>query len=227
MYAPIIIGPHPSYTGTARDEEIRRGAGAAAATVVIDESGLEGRRALARPGPAAWLMANSGAWDPVRTLERAAIPGASAIVVPFAPDAGPRRLRDLAGSVIPVLASGIAGREGARAAVDAGARGVVLSGERRAPILILEEVADEVGRGIPVIISNGFACGEDILKALALGAAAVFVDRPVAWGLAAAGAPGVRRVLEILQQELAYAMGMSGVSNPAAVSRSLVRVHTR
>jgi len=228
MYEPIVVGAHPSYTGTARDEQILRGAQAAGATAVIGESGFEGGRAGDRVGPDPWILADSVTWDPVRTMERASVLGARAIVLPVASRAtGARRVRALSGSGIPVLVSGVAGREAALDAMDAGARAVVLNDERRAPILILEEVADAVGRRIPVLISNGFVGGEDILKALALGAAAVLVDRPVAWGLAAAGAPGVRRVVEILQQELAYAMGMSGVSNPAAISRSLVRVHAR
>jgi 4-hydroxymandelate oxidase len=74
-------------------------------------------------------------------------------------------------------------------------------------------------------MDGGFRRGTDILKALAFGAQAVLVGRPVMWGLAAYGADGVRGVLEMLQTELARYMAMCGKSNLAMLDRTLLRVH--
>jgi isopentenyl diphosphate isomerase/L-lactate dehydrogenase-like FMN-dependent dehydrogenase len=67
--------------------------------------------------------------------------------------------------------------------------------------------------------------GTDVLKALALGAAAAVVSRPAAWGLAAYGGDGVRTVLELLQSELARAMITVGRPTVARIDRALVAIH--
>jgi len=77
----------------------------------------------------------------------------------------------------------------------------------------------------PVLVDGSFRRGTDILKALAFGARAVLVGRPVMWGLAAYGADGVQGVLEMLQTELARYMAMCGKSNLAMLDRTLLRVH--
>jgi len=89
---------------------------------------------------------------------------------------------------------------------------------------VLPEIVDAVGGKIPVLIDSGFRRGTDILKALALGAKAVMVGRPTVWGLGAYGQAGAQRVLELLQTELARAMGMTGCANLASIERGLVRV---
>ena len=71
--------------------------------------------------------------------------------------------------------------------------------------------------------SSGFRRGSDILKALALGATAVTVGRVSRWGLAAYGAPGAQRVLEILQTELTMAMAATGRPTLASIDKTLVR----
>ena len=63
------------------------------------------------------------------------------------------------------------------------------------------------------------------MKALALGAQAVLVGRPVMWGLAAYGADGVQAVVEMLQTDLGRVMGCCGTPSPAAISRAHVKVH--
>ena len=80
------------------------------------------------------------------------------------------------------------------------------------------------GGKIPVLIDGGFRRGTDVIKALAIGAKAVFVGRPPLWGLGAFGAAGVQRVMEMLQTELALAMGLSGKPNLASIDRTLVRI---
>ena len=87
---------------------------------------------------------------------------------------------------------------------------------------VLPGIVEAVGGKVPVLIDGGFRRGADVLKALALGAKAVLVGRLPLWGLAAYGQPGVQRVLELLQTELALAMGLSGRPTLASIDRSLV-----
>jgi isopentenyl diphosphate isomerase/L-lactate dehydrogenase-like FMN-dependent dehydrogenase len=89
---------------------------------------------------------------------------------------------------------------------------------------MLPEIVDAVGGKIPVLIDGGFRRGTDVLKALAIGAKAVLVGRPPLWGLGAYGEAGVRRVMEILQRELAWAMTLAGRPTIASLDRSLVRI---
>jgi 4-hydroxymandelate oxidase len=74
-----------------------------------------------------------------------------------------------------------------------------------------------------VMVDSGFRRGTDILKALALGAKAVCLGRVPRWGLAAYGAPGVQRVLEILQRELVVAMANAGRPTLASIDRTAVK----
>jgi isopentenyl diphosphate isomerase/L-lactate dehydrogenase-like FMN-dependent dehydrogenase len=76
-------------------------------------------------------------------------------------------------------------------------------------------------------MDGGFRRGTDIVKALAFGASAVLVARPIVWGLVAYGAEGVQGVLEMLQTETARYMAMCGKASLSALDRSAVRVHTR
>ncbi|HTM30854.1 MAG TPA: alpha-hydroxy-acid oxidizing protein, partial [Vicinamibacterales bacterium] len=87
------------------------------------------------------------------------------------------------------------------------------------------DVADAVDGRANVLVDGGFRRGTDIMKALALGAHAVLIGRPVMWGLAAYGADGVQAVLEMLQTELGRVMGCCGTPNLAAITRTHVRVH--
>ena len=86
---------------------------------------------------------------------------------------------------------------------------------------------DAVPAKVPVIFDSGIRSGSDILKALALGAKAVCLGRAPRWGLAAYGAAGVQRVLEILQAELLMAMAQTGRPDLASIDRTLVRTHFR
>lgn len=75
----------------------------------------------------------------------------------------------------------------------------------------LAEVVSAVrGSGVEVYLDGGVRQGTDVLKALAMGARAVFVGRPILWGLAYAGKEGVEQVLHILREELSLAMKLSG-----------------
>ncbi len=133
---------------------------------------------------------------------------------------------------LPIIIKGLLTAEDARLAVDSGADAVVVSnhGGRYMPhcpatIEVLEEIVDEVGGAVPVLIDGGFRRGDEILKALALGAQGVLLGRAALWGLGAFGAAGVQRVLEILQAELTLAMAHCGVSTITEIDRSLVRTN--
>jgi 4-hydroxymandelate oxidase len=91
-----------------------------------------------------------------------------------------------------------------------------------AAIDALPEVVAAVGGSCPVLLDGGVRTGTDVLKALALGASAVLVGRPVLWGLACGGADGVRDVLGVLAAELENAMALSGRPRLADVDASLV-----
>jgi 4-hydroxymandelate oxidase len=124
---------------------------------------------------------------------------------------------------------GIDTREDARLCLEHGIDGILVSnhGGRstetlRSTIEALPEVVREVGGRIPVFVDGGVRRGTDVFKALALGARAVGIGRPMLWGLGAFGQAGVDRVLEILQAELKLAMGNCGAQNIAAIDGSYV-----
>jgi isopentenyl diphosphate isomerase/L-lactate dehydrogenase-like FMN-dependent dehydrogenase len=130
---------------------------------------------------------------------------------------------------LPLLLKGILTAEDALLALDAGVDGIVVSnhGGRQldgapAGISALPEVVHTVDGRIPVLMDGGVRRGTDVLKALALGAAAVLVGRPCAWGLAVSGEQGVVDVLEMLRLEIANAMLLSGCRTTADATRDLV-----
>lgn len=125
------------------------------------------------------------------------------------------RLKNL--TTLPIIIKGIETREDAQLAVDSGADGIVVSnhGGRATPtgrgtIEALPEVTEAVDGRIPVIVDGGIRRGSDIFKAIALGASAVGIGRPYAWGLGAFGQAGVERVIDILAREFAITMRGSG-----------------
>jgi isopentenyl diphosphate isomerase/L-lactate dehydrogenase-like FMN-dependent dehydrogenase len=131
---------------------------------------------------------------------------------------------------LPVLVKGLITGEDAALAVEHGAAGVVVSnhGGRQldsvpATIDALPEVVDAVAGRIPVLIDGGIRRGTDVAVALALGAEAVMVGRPVLWGLAWAGEAGARRALELLAEELRLALALLGAPNPSALSADHVQ----
>jgi 4-hydroxymandelate oxidase len=132
---------------------------------------------------------------------------------------------------VPLLLKGILNAEDAKLAAERGASGIVVSNHggryldyAPATFEVLPEIVDAVAGRIPVLMDGGVRRGADVFKALALGAKAVQVGRAPLWGLGAFGAPGVQRVLEILQTELALAMASAGHSTIASIKRSSVSV---
>ncbi|HEX5222036.1 MAG TPA: alpha-hydroxy acid oxidase [Verrucomicrobiae bacterium] len=130
---------------------------------------------------------------------------------------------------LPVILKGICRAEDARRAVENGVGGIVVSnhGGRQmdtapATIEVLPRCAEAVEGRLPVLLDGGVRRGLDVLKAIALGATAVQVGRPVLWGLAAGGQQGVEAALGLLRQELDLAMALAGCPNLKAVTRDLI-----
>jgi len=130
---------------------------------------------------------------------------------------------------LPIVLKGIVAPEDARLAVEHGVRAIVVSnhGGRQlddtiASLDALPGVVEAAAGRAEVLVDGGVRRGIDVLKALALGARAVLIARPAAWGLAAAGQAGVERVLELLRVELSVAMAIAGVSSVERVPRSLL-----
>jgi 4-hydroxymandelate oxidase len=117
-----------------------------------------------------------------------------------------------------VLVKGVVRGDDARRSVQSGARGVVVSnhGGRQldysiATLDALPEVAAAVGGEVPVLVDGGVRRGTDVLKARALGAAAVMVGRPYLWALALDGRAGVERLLAQFRLEILTSMSLLGV----------------
>jgi len=131
---------------------------------------------------------------------------------------------------LPLVLKGILTAEDALLAAEHGTAGVVVSnhGGRQldgvpAALDALPEVVEAVGEGVEVLLDGGIRRGTDVVKAMALGARAVLVGRPVIWGLAVGGEPGVREVLELLRRELELGLTLLGCRSPAEVTRAHVK----
>jgi 4-hydroxymandelate oxidase len=130
---------------------------------------------------------------------------------------------------LPILLKGIVRPDDAKLAVEHGADGVIVSnhGGRQldtapATIEALPRVVDAVGGKIPVLIDGGVRRGTDVVKALALGAQAALIGRPILWGLAADGEEGAYRVLELLKAEFDLAMALCGARTVCEIEKSLL-----
>ncbi|KAL3133572.1 hypothetical protein ABBQ38_007419 [Trebouxia sp. C0009 RCD-2024] len=130
---------------------------------------------------------------------------------------------------MPVFVKGVLSPKDARSAVDAGVDGLVLSnhGGRQldhspAPLDMIASVRRAIGYRVPLLMDGGIRRGTDVLKALALGADAVLLGRPVMFGLALDGQKGVERVLELLRRELELAMVLAGCSSLSDISKDLL-----
>jgi 4-hydroxymandelate oxidase len=238
LFAPIIVGPVADQRRFHVDGELAtvRGASAARAAVVVSSRSSHGVQALAAAATTPLLFQVFGD-DGTTTIrsraqdaERA---GCKAVVLTVgAPPAGARRasridwsameaLRDAVS--VPVMVKGVTTPLDATTAVTHGAQALVVSNYGRptvagqpSPLDTLPPIVDAVGATVPVLLDGGVRRGSDVMKALALGARAVLVARPVMWGLAAYGADGVQTVLELLQTELGRVMGCCGTPDLAA-----------
>ncbi|MCI0571007.1 MAG: alpha-hydroxy-acid oxidizing protein [Myxococcaceae bacterium] len=137
-------------------------------------------------------------------------------------------LKDVSG--LPVLVKGVLRGDDAVRCLQAGAAGVVVSnhGGRQldgavASAVALPEVVEAVGGRAEVLVDGGVRNGRDVVRALALGARAVLVGRPVLWALAVEGATGVQRLLDSLREDTAHSMALAGAARVADVTADLLQ----
>jgi len=130
---------------------------------------------------------------------------------------------------LPVVVKGIVRPDDAVRAIDHGAAGIVVSnhGGRQldaapATIEVLPRIADAVAGRAELLLDGGIRRGTDVVKALACGAKAVLVGRPVLWGLATGGREGVAAALAVLRRELDLALALCGCPDVASVTRDLI-----
>lgn len=131
---------------------------------------------------------------------------------------------------VPIVVKGVLDAEDARLAIAAGANAIIVSNHGGRvldyavpPLEVLPEIVDAVGDRITVMLDSGIRSGLDVFRALALGADAVLIGRPALWGLHAGGEAGVRRVVQILREELRNVMAQAGCATAAEIARDHVR----
>jgi lactate 2-monooxygenase len=137
-------------------------------------------------------------------------------------------------SDLPFLVKGVCAPDDARRALEAGVRGIVVSnhGGRQVDggvgaLDALPDVVAAVPLEVPVLFDSGIRTGADAVKALALGARAVLLARPVMWGLAIGGAEGVRHVLRTFLGELDNTLAMAGYRTHRDLSREALAPRPR
>jgi 4-hydroxymandelate oxidase len=221
--------------GLTRELVTRAAAAGASALVVTVDVPMRGRREAEErsrfampPGVAtAHLVAPEGTLVPAGTKSTAVAAEVNAV---FDPTLNWDDLDWLASlSPLPVLLKGILHPADAARAVEYGTRAILVSnhGGRQldsavAALDALPAVVEAVADRGEVFVDGGVRRGTDILKALALGARAVLIGRPIHWGLAIDGETGVRHVLELLRAELALDLMLCGLGSPGEVDRSLI-----
>lgn len=129
----------------------------------------------------------------------------------------------------PVVVKGVHTGDDARRAIDAGADAIVVSnhGGRQldgvpASLRALPEIVSAVNGRIEVLMDGGIRRGSDVVKALCLGARAVLIGRAYAWGLAAAGGPGVARAIDILRTDIVRTLRLLGCDAASKLDRSYI-----
>lgn len=132
-------------------------------------------------------------------------------------------------TALPVIVKGVCRADDALRSIESGARGVIVSnhGGRQldgAPATAesLPAVAEAIDGRAAVLVDGGIRRGVDVLRAIALGADAVMIGRPVLWALAVGGEAGVRRMLALLHREIDLAMALAGCPDIASITRDLL-----
>jgi 4-hydroxymandelate oxidase len=251
LFAPILAGPVAEQKRFHPEGELAMARGASeakAAMVVSCRSSCSIDQVVAQAKTPVWYQVwLDPAIDGVRAqVEKAVGSGCKALCVAVgsAPDSSAAqatagvdwaaldRLRK--GVSVPVVLKGVMSPEEAQRAIAAGVQGIVVSNySGRAisgvvsPIEMLPAIAGAVAGRVPILIDGSFRLGSDVMKALALGAQAVLLGRPVVWGLAAYGDNGVQKVIELIQSGLARDMAMCGKINIRALDPTAVRIHRR
>lgn len=224
VWFQLYLQPDPEVTGALVRRAERAGC---TALVVTADSPVFGRRRRddrngfhdLPPGHAAENMRDLPGGPPGGTQDIAMSPALSWDDL--------RRLRDR--HDLPLVLKGVLHPDDARLAVAEGMSAVIVSnhGGRQldaapAAVEALPRVADAVAGRIPVLLDGGVRSGSDVVKALALGATAVGVGRPVLWGLAAGGQDGVAQVLAELRADTAHVLALCGAGDCAGPTRDQV-----
>ena len=236
MFAPILVGPTSEQKRFHAEGELATARGAAAAKttmVVSSRASYSLREIAAQAGAVLWYQAypEPDADTGRRRIEEAVGLGCKVLCITAGSTdwASIDRLRQ--GVRVPCILKGVMSAEEARAAMARGMDGMVVSNYRAggmaAPMEVLPAIVQAVGGKVPVLIDGSFRRGSDILKALALGARAVLLGRPVLWALAAYGSAGVQALLEMLQTELGRDMAMCGKPNLKSLDPGVVKIHAR
>jgi isopentenyl diphosphate isomerase/L-lactate dehydrogenase-like FMN-dependent dehydrogenase len=248
LFTPILIGPVSQQKRFHPQGELAmvRGASAAKAVMVVaDRSSYPVEEIAAQAKTTLWYQVfQQPDMSPVLgRIQQAVQAGCKAVCVTVGTTedatstagvdwSALERLRR--GISVPVLLKGVMSAQEAKKAAGIGVQGVVVSNYSGRPITgitsaleVLPSIADAMAGKLAILVDGSFRRGSDVLKALALGAQAVLLGRPPLWGLAAYGADGVQKLVELLQTELAQDMAMCGKANLKALDRSLVKIHRR
>jgi len=241
LFAPILGAPLSGLAVYHPEGEVGLAKGAAASRTlpIISSKSSSPLREIAAAANGPWWYQVFAGGDSEATLgaaQQGLQAGCKAICLTMGGQSGRigwtsvERLRDRLKA--PLVLKGILGPEEAVLAVRHHVDAIVVSNYGAPPgfaepIEMLPAIAQAVNGRIPILIDGGFRRGTDILKALALGARAVLVGRPLVWGLTVYGALGVQAVLEMLQTELARNMALCGRPDLASIDRTLVKVHSR
>jgi len=248
LHAPILVAPIASQNRFHPQGERAtvKGASAARAAVIVSSRTSVAINALvSESATPIWCQVDAADPHATRQVAAAVDAGCKAVcvsvgVMPFLPGTRPKPARidwkavDVVtrDSHLPVVVKGITTPEAATSALRHNVHGLIVSnyggllGPGKEPLLLtLPAILSAAAGRVPVLVDGGFRRGTDILKALAFGATAVVVGRPVMWGLAAYGADGVQGVIEMLQTELARYMAMCGRSTLSQLDRTVLQLH--
>jgi 4-hydroxymandelate oxidase len=239
LFAPILVGPTSDQKRFHPEAEfacVRGAAAAKTAMVVNSRASYPIQEIASQAATTLWYQVYPEPDEAAqrRRIDQAIELGCKAlcITVGGADWGAIDRLRQ--GIRVPVVLKGIMNPDEARTAIGKGISGVVVSNYSgrnvpgmAAPIEVLPAIVEAVAGKAPVLIDGSFRRATDILKALALGARAVLLGRPVLWALAAYGSAGVQTMLEMLQTDLARDMGMCGRPNLQSLDPSVVKIHAR
>jgi 4-hydroxymandelate oxidase len=247
MFAPVLAGPIARLQNYHPDGEVGmvRAASAAKSWMVISsESSLPVEKIAAESKTTLWYQVFSEEdLSAVRSkLEQAVKAGCKAICITIGAPLSKAMARPALnwtvidrmrkGIGVPVLIKGIMTPQDAVAAVKRDIPGIVVSSYGRvstpgtaSSMEMLPSIVDAVGGRASVLIDGSFRSGWDIFKALAYGATAVMVGRPVVWGLAAYGPAGAQQVLAMLQTEVARDMAHCGRPTIKDIDRGVVKLH--